>query len=156
FQLPIRGNTRVESLTRQENGRYLLVAGERRFEADQVIVAMANYQKPRLPEAASSLDPSVVQLHSAAYKRPEQLQPGSVLVAGARSSGAEIALELAKSGRKVWVAGRPTGDAPVRMDSFFGRLLGSWLLLRVMFHRVLTIKTPMGKKARPKILKHAT
>src|SRR5438045_1285722 len=56
FKLPVRNRTRVDSSTERE-GRYHIGSGEHEFEADQVIVAMANFQKPRVPELASSLDP---------------------------------------------------------------------------------------------------
>jgi len=155
FKLPIRNGARVDSLT-QRDGRYQIVAGDQEFEADQVIVAMANFQKPRVPELAGRLDPSVVQLHSTEYKNPEQLRQGPVLVVGVGNSGAEIAHELARAGRQVWLSGRSNGEAPFRMDTRFARWLGLPLLFRFLFHRLLTIRTPMGRKARPKLLKHAT
>jgi putative flavoprotein involved in K+ transport len=155
FQLPVRNRTRVESLTKR-NGRYLVRAGGRELEADQVVIAMANYQKPRTPELATSLSSDIVQLHSSDYKNPEQLRQGPVLLAGAGNSGAEIAIELRNQGHDVWLSGRPTGEAPFRLTSFWGRWVGARLLLRFVFHRLLTIKTPMGKKARPKILSGGT
>ena len=155
FKLPVRNGMRVDSLT-QRDGRYHVASGEHEFEADQVIVAMANFQKPRVPELASSLDPGIVQLHSTDYKNPQQLRDGPVLVAGVGNSGAEIALELAQAGRQVWLSGRASGEAPFRMDSWFARWVGMRLLFRFFFHRVLTIRTPMGRKARPKMLNHAT
>jgi len=155
FELPIRTSTRVEALT-QRNGRYHLDCGEQQFEADQVIIAMANFQKPRVPELANGLDRSITQLHSSEYKNPGQLQDGPVLVAGVGNSGAEIAHDLAQSGREVWLAGKPNGEVPFRMDSWVARWFAARLLFRVLFHRVLTIRTPMGRKARPKMLNHAT
>jgi putative flavoprotein involved in K+ transport len=155
FQLPVRNGLRVESLSKRD-GRYLVRAGGQELVADQVVIAMANYQTPRIPELATALRPDIVQLHSSAYKNPEQLRPGTVLLAGAGNSGAEIAAELRQRGHEVWLAGRATGEAPVRMNSFWGRWLGARFLLRFVFHRLLTIKTPMGRKARPKIMRGAT
>jgi putative flavoprotein involved in K+ transport len=155
FKLPIRNQTRVDSLT-QKNGRYHVVAGDCTFEADQVIIAMANFQKPRVPELASALDPSILQLHSSEYKNAAQLRAGPVLIAGVGNSGAEIAYELARSGREVWLSGRPSGEAPFRMNTWFARWFGMPLLFRFFFHRLLTVRTPMGRKARPKMLGHAT
>lgn len=155
FQLPVQSRMRVESLRRRD-GRYVVVAGGREVEADQVVVAMASYQKPRLPAWARSLSSDTVQLHSSAYKNPDQLRQGPVLLVGAGNSGAEIAIELRRRGHEVLLAGRSTGEAPIRMTSFWGRLLGARLLLRFVFHRLLTIKTPIGRKARPKILRGGT
>jgi len=116
FRLPVQSGARVDSLT-QRDGRYRVVAGDREFEAEQVIIAMANYQEPRVPELAGALGPDILQMHSSAYKNPEQLRDGPVLVAGVGNSGAEIAYELARAGRDVWLAGRPTGEAPFRMNT---------------------------------------
>jgi putative flavoprotein involved in K+ transport len=155
FELPVKNGVRVESL-RRENGVYVIEASGRRFVADQVVVAMGNFQVQSTPSFAAQLDPSVVQLHASQYKNPDQLREGSVLVAGAGNSGAEIAIELAKRGRQVWVAGPSTGEVGFKMSSFWGRVLLARLLLRFVFHRLLTIRTPMGRKARPKMLRHAT
>lgn len=155
FELPVRSGMRVESLSRRA-GRYVVKAAGVELEADQVVVAMANYQKPRQPRLQQPLRHSIVQLHSSAYKNSSQLQPGPVLVAGAGNSGAEIAIELAKEGREVHLAGRDPGEAPFKISSFWGRWLLARFLLRFVFHRVLTIKTPMGRKARPKLMHKGT
>ena len=155
FELPVRNGMRVESLTKRD-GRYVVRAGGQELEADQVVVAMASYQKPRTPPLATSLHPDIVQVHSRAYKHPAPLRQGPVLLAGAGNSGAEIAIELRQRGHDVWLAGRAVGEAPVRMNSFWGRWLGARFLLRFVFHRLLTIKTPMGRKARPKVMHGAT
>jgi len=146
FALPIRHGVSVDALWREKDG-YRLRGGDTLFEADQVVVAMANYQKPSRPDFAGQLDPSILQMHSADYRNPAQLRSGPVLVAGAGNSGAEIALELAKS-RAVWLAGRDVGEIPFRMESFWGRHVQSRIVLRLVFHRLLTAATPMGRKAR--------
>jgi putative flavoprotein involved in K+ transport len=99
------------------------------------------------------LDPEIVQLHSFDYRNPAQLKPGPTLIVGAGNSGSEIAMDIAKS-HKIWMAGRDVGHVPFRMDSFLGRLLCVPLLLRFVFHRILTVKTPIGRKVREKILGH--
>jgi putative flavoprotein involved in K+ transport len=146
FSLPIRNGARVDSLSRRD-GRYRLSVGGRIFEADQVVVAMANYQKPSVPEFARLLDPSIMQMEAAAYRNPAQLRDGPVLIAGAGNSGAEIAIELARS-RKVWLAGPDVGQIPFRMQSFWGRHVQSRLVLGLVFHHLLTVNTPMGRKMR--------
>src|SRR5574339_975377 len=102
FELPVRSGVRVERLSRQDAG-FLAVAGAQRFEAENVIVAMSHYQRPRVPAFATELAPEIVQLHSVDYRNPAQLRPGAVLIAGAGNSGAEIARELAGS-HEVWLA----------------------------------------------------
>jgi putative flavoprotein involved in K+ transport len=75
-----------------------------------------------------------------------------VLVAGAGNSGAEIAKELSAAGRETLVAGRPTGAPPFSMEGFLARLFLARFVLRVVFHRILTVRTKVGRKARPKMM----
>ena len=145
FALPVRHGATVRTLN-YADGRYHLQTDGAVYEADQVVVAMANYQKPALPGFASDLDASIVQLHAGDYRNAGQLRQGGVLIVGAGNSGAEIALELARS-RPVWLAGRNVGEIPFRIGSFFGRHVMSRLMLRLVFHHVLTRDTPMGRKA---------
>jgi putative flavoprotein involved in K+ transport len=92
------------------------------------------------------------QLHSAEYRSPEQLREGPVLLVGAGNSGFEIAMEVA-SRHPVWMSGHDVGQIPFRIDGLPGRLGLVRLVLRVSFHRVLTVKTPIGRKVRPEVLR---
>lgn len=150
FDLPVRTRHRVERLTR-DGDRFCLDLGGERIRARQVVVAMSSHQSPKVPGFATDLDPSITQLHSIEYRNPEQLQPGGVLIVGAGNSGAEIAKELAP-GHGVWLSGRNVGEMPFRIDGFLGRNLLVRLVLRGVFHRVLTVGTPMGRKMRPKVI----
>lgn len=149
FALPVRHGVRVEHVSKQEDG-WFLAAGDDCFLADHVIVAMSSYQNPRVPPFARELDPGIVQLHSAAYRNATQFRRGGVLVVGAGNSGAEIALEAAKT-HPVWLSGRATGHLPFRIDGAVGTVLQGFVL-RFVFHRVLTTSTPLGRRARPKII----
>jgi putative flavoprotein involved in K+ transport len=156
FALPVRSGVRVERVTR-EGDVYRVEAGGAVFEAAHVVIAMASYQTPHVPAFARELDPGIVQIHSSAYRSPEGLAPGAVLIVGAGNSGAEIAVDIVRRlPRRVVVAGRNPGEAPVNLASFWGRILLGPLLLRVFFHRVLTIKTKLGRKFRERALGHGT
>jgi putative flavoprotein involved in K+ transport len=130
-----------------------VTAGDQQFEAEHVVVAMANWQRPRVPPFAQELDRGIVQLHSSEYRSPHQLQDGGVLIVGAGNSGAEIALEVANR-HPTWLSGRHTGNVPFRIDGIAARLFLIRLVLRVLFHRVMTVNTPIGRKMRPKLLSH--
>jgi putative flavoprotein involved in K+ transport len=93
FELPVRLNTKVTSLTRSDGG-YVARAGDDAFEARQVVVATGPFQVPFVPPIAAGLDPDVAQLHSADYRNPGAVPPGRILVVGAANSGCQIALEL--------------------------------------------------------------
>jgi putative flavoprotein involved in K+ transport len=147
FALPVRTGVRVDRVER-DGDRYLVTAGDRRWAADHVVVAMADYQRPRVPAFAAELPASVAQLHSLDYRNPSQLRAGGVLVVGAGNSGAEIALEAARAGHPTWLAGRHPGHVPWDVDGRLALHVLSRLLLRVVFHRLLTQDTPLGRKAR--------
>ena len=121
FDLPVRTGVKVDRLWR-DGARYIVDAGDRRFEADHVVVAMATYQAARVPEFAQALDPGIVQLHSSEYKNPGQLRPGDVLIVGAGNSGADIAIDVARSHR-TWLSGRHPGNVPFRIESRIARVI---------------------------------
>jgi putative flavoprotein involved in K+ transport len=153
-RLPVRTGTRVERLERDGNG-YVVRAGGRRIESRHVVVAMSSYQKAVTPDFAGQLDPAIAQLHSADYRRPSQLPSGDVLIVGAGNSGAEIAIDLVRSGRRVWVSGRDVGQVPFPVRNPLVRRFVLPILFRLVFHRLLTVDTPLGRKARPKMTRGA-
>jgi putative flavoprotein involved in K+ transport len=72
------------------------------------------------------------------------------LVVGAGNSGAEIAFDLARAGKKPWLAGRDVGRIPWRGESLASRLFLQRALFRIVFHRLLSTETPIGRRARTK------
>ncbi len=155
FALPVRTGVRVESVSR-ENERYVVQTTGGVYEAAHVVVAMANYQRRKVPDFARQLRADIVQMHSLEYRNPSALRPGAVLIAGAGNSGAEIAIELARRGHEVIMAGRGTGNVPYDIHGFWARFCLMRLLLRVFFHRILTVRTPFGRKMRAKVLHQGT
>lgn len=152
FDLPLRNGIKVERLGR-EDGRFIVEAGVHCYESDNIVVAMANYQEPHTPTFASDLDRGILQIHSHAYRSPSQLQPGPVLVVGLGNSGGDIAMEVAKTHPTI-VSGKESGRIPWRIDTFIARNV-MMRLLRLVGHHILSIGTPMGRKARPKLLHSA-
>jgi len=152
FHLPVKNGVEVDSLSK-EGQRFVTTAGDLRFESANVVVAMANYQVPRVPDFARELDPAVVQLHSHDYRNPSQLRDGGVLVVGVGNSGADIGLEVAQS-HPTWMSGKESGHIPFRIETFLAR---NFLvrLVRFVGHHVLTVSTPIGRKVRPKLLSKA-
>jgi putative flavoprotein involved in K+ transport len=154
FRLPVRGGVRVERLFKR-GSRFVAAAGRREFEADQVVVAMAKYQQPQLPAFAASLSSEITQLHSLDYRNLRQLRPGGVVLVGTANSGADIALETVRGGHDTWIAGRDVGEMPFRPERFFGRNFLAPLVLGFVFHYVLTVNTPIGRKVRSGALARA-
>jgi len=147
FELPVRLGTTVETLT-QENGRFVASTGDSRIEAETVVVASGVFEKPHIPAFADELDPAITQLHSSAYRNPEQLQDGPVLVVGASHSGSDIAYEAAAR-HEVVLCGRDTGQLPASIETRRGRMLFRGLFFAGT--HVLTVDTPFGRKMRPHI-----
>jgi putative flavoprotein involved in K+ transport len=150
FELPVRTGFRVDGLSRNGDG-FLVTSGEKRLEADNVVVAMATYQVPCAPPFASELDPGVVQLHAGEYRNPMQLQDGGVLLVGAGNTGAEIALDVV-GGHPTWLSGRDVHHVPFRIETLAARHLLLPLIFRFVGHHVLTVKTPIGRKVRRQAL----
>ena len=153
FALPVRTRVGVDGLERKGDG-YLVTAGERRFEADNVVVATGVFQHdhPVIPAFAAELDPRIRQLHSADYRSPTQLQEGGALVVGAAHSGGDIAYEVARAGYRTLLSGRDTGQIPFDIEGRKARIV--FPLLRFVATRILTVSTPIGRKAKGEIRTH--
>ncbi|MFC0681805.1 flavin-containing monooxygenase [Lysobacter korlensis] len=143
FALPVRTGVRVERVRRIKD-EFLVEAGSSRWRARSVVLATGGNQLPFVPRFADRLADSILQLHSSEYREPAQLRPGAVLVVGVGNSGAEIALELSRD-RAVVLSGEPTGELPFR----HGRNAARYALpvIRFVGTRVLTLGTPIGRKA---------
>jgi putative flavoprotein involved in K+ transport len=156
FSLPVRTGVRVERVARAGDGSLLVSAGTRQIRARHVVVAMADFQRPRVPPFAAEVDGDIVQLHSSAYRNPEQLRPGAVLIVGLGNSGAEIARELVRAGHETYVSGTASGEIPFRIESRVARLGLARLLFRGVFFRLLRLDTPFGRKAHARSAGKAT
>jgi putative flavoprotein involved in K+ transport len=101
---PIRCGVKVIAL-RQRNGGPGFVAETSAgpIEAANVVVATGPYQRPLIPDLLADSG-SVFQVHASAYKEPEQLPAGGVLIVGSGASGTQIAEELQRAGRRVFLS----------------------------------------------------
>ena len=93
------------------------------IEAQNIVVATGPFQVPIIPTVIpESL--GIFQIHSSAYRNPDQVPAGAVLVVGAGSSGVQIAEELLRAGRRVYLSVGPH-DRPPR--AYRGRDYCWWL-----------------------------
>jgi len=152
WDLRVRVGVRAERVS-HEDGRFVVVAGDQRFEADDVVVATGASSTPRTPGFAAVLRPDIVQLHSSAYRSPDQLREGDALVVGVGNSGAEIGIELSRTRRTI-LAGTAPRELPVR----HGAAAAAFALpvIRFLGHRVITRHTPIGRRVGPKLVQEAT
>ena len=147
FDLPVRLGVDVQRISRVGD-RYVLSLADGRIEADHVIVASGADRDPRVPAFSRELDPAIVQMHSSAYRNPSQLRDGGVLVVGAGNSGADISLDAVVS-HPTWLSGPHRGHVPVDIDGWVARNV-VFRVIRFVGVHVLTLRTPMGRKAKVK------
>ena len=121
---PIRCGVEVTALTAKTNGAgFRAETSNGVIEARNVVVATGPFQRPIIPSVVPA-DSSIEQLHSSAYRNPAQLRDGAVLVVGAGSSGVQIADELLRAGRRVYLSVGPHNRPPRR---YRGRDFVWWL-----------------------------
>ena len=124
FQPPIQYNTRVLAVEPLDSQGYRVQTPERTFQARNVVIATGFFQQPKIPPFAASLSSRITQLHSSAYRNPESLPVGAVLVVGSAQSGCQIAEELYQSGRQVFLCTGSAGRVPRR---YRGQDVIAWL-----------------------------
>jgi putative flavoprotein involved in K+ transport len=123
IRAPLRTGVAVTKLARQA-GRFTLETTAGPLSADQVVLAVGGYHRPNIPAMAQRLPAAVTQLHSSAYRNPQALPEGGVLVIGSGQSGCQIAEDLHLAGRKVHLA---VGSAPRCPRVYRGRDSVDWL-----------------------------
>ena len=102
---PVRTGVEVTNLSRDEDsGYYSLETSDGPIEARHVVIATGPFQRTLIPDFAREIPASVTQIDATGYRNPEQLPPGAVLVVGSGNSGCQIADELLRSGRRVFLA----------------------------------------------------
>jgi putative flavoprotein involved in K+ transport len=109
FDAPLREGTDVTSLRAAPEGGYLLRTSAGDLHAETVVVCTGAYQRPHRPAGAASLPPDLLQIDLDAYRNPDALPPGKMLVIGSGQSGCQISEELNEAGRDVFLA---CGRAP--------------------------------------------
>lgn len=103
FDAPVEENSPVTSLEADDGG-FLLSVPSGKLKARTVVVATGAFQRPHRPAGAEALSDGVTQLFAEEYHNPEALPPGAVLVIGSGQTGCQLAEELHKAGRKVFLA----------------------------------------------------
>lgn len=141
---PILEGVTVLSVAEAQDGGLEVETTAGTATADQVVLAVGGYHKPRLPELEARLPDAVTSLHSSQYRNPASVPDGAVLVVGSGQSGAQIAEDLHLGGREVHLC---VGSAPRVARFYRGRDVVAWL--EDMGHYDLPIdEHPMGLQAR--------
>ncbi|WP_369790006.1 flavin-containing monooxygenase [Rouxiella sp. WC2420] len=112
FNAPIRTGIEVKKVERNlGRAGFRVETSEGVIEALRVVAATGPFQRPVIPPIAPQQS-SLHQIHSANYHNPQQLPEGGVLVVGAGSSGVQIADELQRAGKKVYLSVGPHDRPP--------------------------------------------
>ncbi|WP_417210284.1 flavin-containing monooxygenase [Antarctobacter sp.] len=127
---PVRTGVEVREVVPLE-GRagFRVTTSEGEIEARHVVAATGPFQRPAIPPVVPA-DAAPLQMHSNAYRNPDQLPDGAVLVVGGGSSGVQIAEELMSAGRKVYLSMGPHDRPPRRYrgrdNVWWLGVLGKW------------------------------
>ena len=100
---PVHCDTRVTAV-RQRGEGYEVISSTGAWHCDSVVLASCACNLAVLPPVAAALPAGIASLHAFDYRRPDQLEPGGVLVVGASASGSQISDELRRAGRDVIIA----------------------------------------------------
>ena len=90
-----------------------------------MVLSAGAYQRPHRPAGAATLPADLLQIDVEGYRNPADLPRGAVLVVGSGQSGCQIAEELHRAGRDVFLA---CGRAPWVPRRLGDRDILWWLL----------------------------
>lgn len=127
-QLPVKYRTEVVAISADPVG-FRVTTGDTEYTARNVVMATGLFQFPRPHEMASRLAPSIQQMHSGLYRNPSSLKPGAVLVVGSSQSGCQIADELNRAGRSVYLC---VGSGQRAPRNYRGKDIFEWMRLSGM------------------------
>ena len=141
---PLVTGVRVAAVRLRPGGGFVLETSDGPLEARNVVVATGAFQEAA-PPRVGEVPAGVLQLHSSEYRRPEQLPPGAVLVVGSGQSGCQVANELNRSGRRVYLS---VGRCPAAPLYYRGRQFGVWAIeIGLMDETVDTLPSPSARLA---------
>lgn len=121
---PIRCGVAVRKVERNpDRAGFRVETSDGVIEARRVVAATGPFQRPVIPNIVPD-GAGIMQMHSSAYRNPGQLPDGAVLVVGAGSSGAQIADEINRAGRRVFLSVGPHDRLP---RAYRGRDYVWWL-----------------------------
>jgi len=123
FSLPVRLQTNVFKVRKRED-EFEVYTPKEVLRSKRVIIASGAFDQPFIPSISQNLSNDIFQIHSSQYQSPKQIPEGAVLVVGGGNSGAQIAVELAKSRDVTIAVSHPLSFLPLKI---MGRSIFSWL-----------------------------
>lgn len=125
---PVRCGVEVRQVERAAGG-FRVTTSQGVMACRNLVAATGPFQKPLIPEVVPE-GLGILQVHSTGYRNPDQLPAGAVMVVGSGASGSQIADELLRAGRRVYLAVGPHGRPPIRYRGkdfvWWLGVLGEW------------------------------
>jgi putative flavoprotein involved in K+ transport len=148
FGAPVVEGVSVHAVSRVRDGFCVRTDGGP-HAARAVVIATGEADVPRVPSIAPDAPRGLAQLHSSAYRSPDALANGGVLVVGAGPSGQQIALELRRAGRPVVLA---VGRHARGVRRYHGRDIWSWLAeLGTLDQTIDEVADPVAARRTPNL-----
>ena len=132
-KFPIQFNIEVTEISKSDS-KWVVKTSIGDYIAQNVVIATGFFQTPKKLDIMESINPAILQLHSSEYKNVKSVKEGNVLVVGSGQSGMQIAEELYKSGKKVFLAIGNTSRIP---RSYRGKDLTYWMIKLKMFDKTV-------------------
>jgi putative flavoprotein involved in K+ transport len=120
---PVQTGTRVRSVRRTDAG-YLVRTEAGDWHGRTLVLATGACNIPCVPRVAEAVPPAIRTLTPIAYRNPDQLEDGGVLVVGASATGVQLADEIHRSGRPVTLA---VGEHIRAPRTYRGRDIQWWM-----------------------------
>jgi len=124
FAPPLREHEAIVQVRANAAGDFDIKTTRGRYRTKQVVIATGGYQTPFVPRQAERLPATIFQIHSSAYRNPQMLPDGPVLVVGTGQSGCQMAEDLHLAGREVHLC---VGTAPRSPRVYRGKEVTDWL-----------------------------
>lgn len=143
---PIHEGVTVLKVTRAADGTFRVATTMGDWTTDHVVMAISGYHVPAIPRVGERFPLDLYQIHSQAYRNPQQLPEGEVLIVGTGQSGCQLAEDLHLAGRKVHIA---VGDAPRSPRKYRGKDAIRWLD-EMGYYETNVDTHPLGTEVRKK------
>ena len=145
---PVHDNSAVLHLYGRHDG-FEVVTAANRWTSRNVVIATGWCDQPAVPAFTHHPDPAIAQVNPSAYRNPDSLPAGGVLIVGASATGVQLADELTHAGRRVVVAVGRHSRLPRRyrgMDIF-------WWLQRIgsLDHTIDELPDPIAARHEPSL-----
>lgn len=124
FNLPVIHHVKVIELYKDGSHFIVKTSGEETYLANQAVVATGAFHTPFTPAISKTVNTEILQMHASAYRSPEQIPPGKVLIVGAGNTGVQIAAELTETHTVVLSCSKKIKALPLK---WMGKSLFWWL-----------------------------